>query len=83
MGLRLIIDFIFLLATFTLPAGLVLILSIICLFKFENYYEIIFIGLILDSLYSLSNSTINFAFIYTAVTCLAFLLMVLLKKYLR
>jgi hypothetical protein len=63
---RITIDALLIIAAFIMPWWLVVIASVYFLFKFERFYEIILMGLVLDSLYSVPVKTYgDFELIFT------------------
>jgi len=63
---------IFILSTpFWVPWWLVLILGLSALFWFEKYWEIIFIGIILDTIYSTSYTIVG-PYIFTLASLICF-----------
>ncbi len=80
---RLVVDIILFLGTFVAPLWLLILLAILCLFVFENFYEIIIIGIIIDSLYGLPTEFLPIPIIYTLSTSLLFIARAFLKKHLK
>jgi hypothetical protein len=66
-----------------LPWWLVLVFGIFLSFYFKNFYEFIFAGLILDSLYGKMISVENFYFVFTIITIIITLSLVKFKKLIR
>jgi hypothetical protein len=77
---RLISSLVFLLVAFVLPWWLVIILGLFLVFYFENFYEFILAGLILDGLYGSLVSIEKFYFIFTLLTTIATVLFINFKK---
>lgn len=79
--LRIFVDIVILIGIFLFPAWIFIILSLIGVFYFHRYYEILFVGLMVDSLY---NSHILFSgFFYTITSILIFLISFEIKKRLK
>lgn len=68
-----------LLSVFMLPWWFVLILVCAGLFYFENFYEILFIGLFFDILYH-SAHTVFGLYGFTLIACILFLIVKQIKK---
>lgn len=77
---RIFISLIFLISSFILPWWLVIILGLILAFYFNNFYEFIIAGLILDSLYGGIISIEKFYFIFTLTTTIATIFLINFKK---
>ncbi|MSR73039.1 hypothetical protein EXS61_00300 [Candidatus Parcubacteria bacterium] len=79
--LRIFVDIVILIGIFLFPAWIFIILSLIGVFYFHRYYEILLVGLMVDSLY---NSHILFSgFFYTITSILIFLISFEIKKRLK
>ncbi len=77
---RILFSIIYLYCAFILPWWLVIVLGIILLFYFKNFYDFIFAGLILDSLYGDIISVQNFYFIFTLITTILTVFVINFKK---
>lgn len=77
---RIIFSLVFLLSVFILPWWLVIILGLVLVFYFNNYYEFIIAGLILDSLYGNIISIDNFYFLFTLITTITTVFLINFKK---
>jgi hypothetical protein len=77
---RVIISVVFLLLTFILPWWLVLVMGLVLAFYFENFYELILAGLILDGLYGGIVSIEKFYFVFTFTATVITLLLINFKK---
>ncbi|MDO8590389.1 MAG: hypothetical protein Q7R65_00220, partial [bacterium] len=83
MRTRIVLDIMLVLAVFALPLWLVCPAAIIFLFLFENFYEIIIVGIIIDSLYGVPLRFFPIPVIYTASASFLFIARSFLKKHLR
>ncbi len=83
MKTRIISDIFLSISIFVLPSWFLLLVSIACLFIFENFYEILFLGVILDSLFGLPERFFPIPAVYTFLAVLLFVLVNFLKKHLR
>jgi hypothetical protein len=79
---RVILDTLLFLGVFVAPLWLVAIGAIVCLFLFENFYEIIILGIIMDGLYGLSVRFSVIPAIYTVFATVLFIMRNFLKKHL-
>ncbi len=79
---RVFLDTILLLGIFVAPLWLVFLGAIVCLFRFENFYEIVLIGVIIDSVYGLPTSFFSVPIIYTLFASTLFIIRQVLKKHL-
>lgn len=77
---RIILSLVFLLFAFILPWWLVIIFGLILVFYFNNFYEFILAGLILDSLYGGMISVEKFYFIFTLVITISTVFLINFKK---
>ena len=77
---RVLISVIYLILVFIMPWWLNLILGLALLFYFNNYYEYILAGLIMDSLYGGIINIENFHFIFTLFTTICTLFIINFKK---
>ena len=77
---RIVVDVVLLLALFMLPLWLFVILALYTLFKYDNYYEFIFFGVLADSAYSLSGLFPLSGIIFSISSILIFVVLVWLKS---
>ncbi len=81
---RILVDILLILSIFFFPWWLTLGLSLIALFYFDNFYEILFLGIGIDSLY---NATIAIyhpvEFVATIIAIVLFVGVTILKNRLR
>ncbi len=77
---RIILSLVFLLSAFILPWWLVIVFGLILVFYFNNFYEFILAGLILDTLYGGVVSFENFYFIFTLIITIATVFLINFKK---
>jgi len=77
---RILISLIFLYCAFILPWWLIIILGLALVFYFNNYYEFIVAGLILDSLYGNIVSIDKFYFLFTLITTIVTVFLINFKK---
>jgi len=80
---RACLDVVLLIGSFVAPLWLVLPAAIVCMFVFENFYEIIVLGIIIDALYGLPSRFFPFPIIYTISISVLFVARIFLKKHLR
>jgi len=83
MRTRVILDIFLFLGVFIAPLWLVAIVALICLFVFESFYEIIFLGIIADGLFGLPTRFIAIPAVYTISASVLFIARSLLKKHLK
>jgi len=77
---RIACSLVFLFLVFILPWWLVIILGLVLVFYFNNFYEFIVAGLILDSLYGNIVSIDNFYFIFTLIIAISTVALINFKK---
>lgn len=77
---RIIFGVLLIFMAFLLPWWMVFILALLGLFYFENLYEVILVGLILDSLYKLPFTLWGFEFIFTLFFIIAMYLIIKFRK---
>jgi len=77
---RIACSLVFLFLAFVLPWWLVIILGLVLIFYFNNFYEFIVAGLILDSLYGSLVSVENFYFIFTLIFTIVTVFLINFKK---
>jgi hypothetical protein len=77
---RILASLIFIYLGFSLPWWLVLILGFALSFYFNNYYEYVLAGLIIDSIYGQVFVFENFSFIFTLITLVLCLIIIKFKK---
>ena len=77
---RILISTIFIYGAFSWPWWLILILGLILSFYFNNFYEYILTGLIIDSLYGQILIFEKFSFIFTLITLVLTILIIKFKK---
>ncbi|MBI2476127.1 MAG: hypothetical protein HYV67_02705 [Candidatus Taylorbacteria bacterium] len=80
---RIVLDAILILGVFVAPLWLVCLAAIVCLFLFDNFYESIFLAIMIDGLYGAPSRFFPIAAIYTVTASVLFIAAVLLKKHLR
>ena len=83
MRTRILIDILLLFGIFMAPFWLTFLGALICLFVFENFYEIIIMGIIFDSLYGIPIRFISLPAIYTLSASILFIARAFLKKHLK
>lgn len=83
MRIRITLDILLFLGVFIAPLWLVVIIAVICLFIFESFYEIIFLGIIADGLFGLPIRFIAIPAVYTISASVLFIARSLLKKHLK
>lgn len=82
MKTRILIDSLIFLTIMFLPPIVPLVLSLFFLFYFKSFYEIIFVGLIIDSLYMIPmRNYYNFSNFITVVAAILFLISIFIKKH--
>jgi len=77
---RIIFSLLFIYSVFILPWWLVLVLGLGLSFYFQNFYEFIVVGLILDSLYGGIISIEKFYFFFTLITSIVTFFLINFKK---
>ena len=77
---RVFLSLLFLFSAFVLPWWLVIIFGLGLVFYFNNYYEFIAAGLILDSLYGNIISINKFYFLFTLITTITTIFLINFKK---
>ena len=77
---RIIFDLILLIVVITLPWWISVILAFAGLFYFEKFYEVIFVGLFIDSIYGSSVVFPDFPYLITTISALVTLFVVRFKK---
>jgi hypothetical protein len=81
---RIFVDILLILSLFIFPWWLVLILATIALFIFPAFYEILFLGVLMDSLYNAPIARFHqVEFVVTLVTAFLFVIAEILKRRLR
>lgn len=80
MILRAIFGLILLLLVFLMPWWISFILALIGLFYFKNLYEVILVGLILDSIHNTPFTLWGFEFVFTIFFIVAMYLIVKFRK---
>ena len=83
MSRRIFLDIILTLGAFTAPPWLMLLVALIGLFSFENFYEILAVGFIVDGLYGIKTSIIFIPVFYTFISGGMFIAVIFLRKHLR
>lgn len=83
MRTRIILDALLFLGVFVAPLWLVAVGAVICLFVFENFYEIIFLGMIADGLFGLPTRYVSVPVVYTIFGSVLFITRSLLKRHLK
>lgn len=77
---RVIFGIFLIISAFIFPWWVSAILAVIGLFYFENLYEVIFVGIIIDSLYGGIIEFFGFDFIFTAMSIILFFIMSKIKQ---
>lgn len=80
---RIIIDALIFLGIFVAPLWTVGLTAALCVFIFENFYEIVIAAILVDALYGIPTSLFATPFIYTLSAALLFIAINLLKRHLR
>jgi hypothetical protein len=80
MIFRVVFGVVLIISAFVLPWWVSFILSLIGLFSFRRLYEVVFVGIILDSLYPIPFSIWGFDFIFTLFFIIALYLIVKFRK---
>lgn len=81
---RIFIDLLIFLSAFFLPWYVPLLLAVGCFFYFPVFLELIAVGILIDSLYNVSDtSLVSFHFAATIGTIAAYVAFTILKKRLR
>lgn len=81
---RIIFDFILYVSVFLFPWWFALILAIVGLLLFRSFYEIIFLGIVIDSLYNASTHRFyGLEFIVTFISIILFTIIEMLKRRVR
>lgn len=83
MTKRILADVFCLAVVVALPSWAGLFLAVFFLLIFDNFYEILFFGLLLDALYGISGAPLGAPFVYTALAIGLFIGSVFLKRRLR
>lgn len=83
MSKRIALDIILFLGTFIAPPWLVILLATIGLLSFENFYEILPIGFIIDALYGVPTPPLLIPIFYTTISSCLFIVMIFSRKHLR
>lgn len=78
---RLVADLIVFFSLLYMPWWATLILAILCLFMFEHYFEILIVGVALDSLYNTAwHGYTNVQFILSAICLIVYVISFPLKR---
>jgi hypothetical protein len=80
MKKRIAFGIILIISAFVLPWWISFVASLIGLFYFKNLYEVIFVGLIIDSLYGVGVVLYGFEFVFTAFFLISFFAISKFKK---
>lgn len=81
---RFFIDFILFTSIFLLPWWLVLVFSFLLTFYFSHFYEIFFLGLLIDILFSVPREIFyNFQYITVVITVIIYMLSLYIQKNIR
>jgi hypothetical protein len=80
MAKRIIFSIVLIILAFVAPWWIGFILALAGLFYFKGLYEVIAVGIILDSLYGASFSIFGFNFVFTAFFLIAFYIISTFKK---
>jgi len=83
MQRRILIDILLFAALFMMPFWLTALGALVCLFVFENFYEIIIVGIMLDGLYGTPMRFVPIPAVYTLSASALFIARTLLKKHLK
>lgn len=79
MFLRVLFGIFLIISAFIFPWWISIFLSVIGMFKFKNLYEVIVVGIIIDSMYGSILNIFGFEFIFTIALILTFYLVSVLK----
>ncbi len=84
MAIRILVDALLFLAVLLLPPFVPIIIALCLLYYFESFYEIIFVGLFIDTIYGrpLSNFY-NFSYLMTFISVVLFVSSIFAKKRLK
>ena len=81
---RILTDIVLILSVYIFPWWFVLIMAVIALAVFDTFYEILFLGIILDSLYNAPIARYHHVeFVVTLITVFLFIGAEILKRRLR
>lgn len=80
---RIALDIILTIGAFFAPPWLVLLVALVGLFSFENFYEIFAVGFILDVLYGVETTFLFMPVFYAIISGLLFVASLFLRKHLR
>lgn len=69
---RILYGLFIILCAFVAPWWVSVVFSIIGLFYFEKLYEVVVVGIIIDSLYGANLEVLNFSFIFTIFFIIAY-----------
>lgn len=83
MRRRILLDTILMLGAFIAPPWLTLVVALIGLFSFENFYEILAVGFIVDGLYGIKTPVMFIPVFYTIISGCMFVAVIFLRKHLR
>lgn len=84
MTTRILIDILLFLAILFLPPFFTVIIALLLLYYFESFYEIIFVGFIIDTLYGRPlTSLYNFSYSMTFISAVLFVSSIFAKKQLK
>ena len=77
---RIIFDVILIICMITFPWWVGIVLALAALFYFEKFYEAVFVGLFIDSIYGSSVVFPNFSYLITIISALVTFLIVRFKN---
>ena len=77
---RIIVDAVLLMSLFMLPWWLFVIFALYALFKYDQYYEFIFFGIVFDSVYSVSDIFIFSNLIFSASSVVIYVMSAWFKE---
>jgi hypothetical protein len=76
---RVLFGIFLIISAFIFPWWISIILACIGMFKFKNLYEVIVVGIIIDSMYGLNLSIFGFEFVFSLILIISFYLISILK----
>ena len=77
---RILISLIYLFLAFSLPWWLVIVVGLFLVFYFNNFYEFIVAGIILDILYGGIVTFEGFSFLFTLLTTISIIVLIRFKE---
>jgi hypothetical protein len=80
MRKRILIDILLLISVFIFPWWIVLLAAVFCVFAFKSFYEIVILGLVIDSLYNAPVARWHGVEVITTLIALALLAIISFTK---